>query len=105
LAATARTSSAPQSRASWTARLLISRQRSWSQTKFAAHDASQPHRSISGTEASDDVQSFVVPGAGHFVAEEAPEEMLQALRAFLAPYRDGAAADDRRAPVVAAAPG
>jgi len=51
------------------------------------------------------VQSFVVPGAGHFVAEEAPEEMLQALRAFLAPYRDGAAADDRRAPVVAAAPG
>jgi pimeloyl-ACP methyl ester carboxylesterase len=54
---------------------------------------------------ADDVQSFVVPGAGHFVAEEAPDEMLQALRAFLAPYRDGAAADDRQAPVVAASRG
>ena len=54
---------------------------------------------------ADDVQSFVVPGAGHFVAEEAPDEMLQALRAFLAPYRDGAAADDRRAHVVAASRG
>ena len=54
---------------------------------------------------ADDVQSFVVPGAGHFVAEEAPDEMLQALRAFLAPYRDGAAADDRRPPVVAASRG
>jgi pimeloyl-ACP methyl ester carboxylesterase len=54
---------------------------------------------------ADDVQSFVVPGAGHFVAEEAPDEMLQVLRAFLAPYRDAAAADDRRAPVVAASRG
>jgi pimeloyl-ACP methyl ester carboxylesterase len=39
---------------------------------------------------ADDVQSVVVPGAGHFVAEEAPEEMLAALTAFLAPYRNGA---------------
>jgi len=54
---------------------------------------------------ADDVQSVVVPGAGHFVAEEAPDEMLQALREFLAPYRDGAAADDRRPPVVAASRG
>jgi hypothetical protein len=39
----------------------------------------------------------VIPGAGHFVAEEAPEEMLAALTAFLAPYRDGpAAAHDPR---------
>ena len=37
---------------------------------------------------ADDVQSVVIPGAGHWVAEEAPEEMLAALTAFLAPYRD-----------------
>jgi pimeloyl-ACP methyl ester carboxylesterase len=40
---------------------------------------------------ADDVQSVVIPGAGHWVAEEAPGEMLAALTAFLAPYRDGAA--------------
>ena len=38
---------------------------------------------------ADDVQSVVIPGAGHWVAEEAPEEMLAALTAFLAPYRNG----------------
>jgi pimeloyl-ACP methyl ester carboxylesterase len=37
---------------------------------------------------ADDVQSVVIPGAGHFVAEEAPDEMLAALAAFLAPYRE-----------------
>jgi pimeloyl-ACP methyl ester carboxylesterase len=42
--------------------------------------------------AADDVQSVVIPGAGHWVAEQAPEEMLAALTAFLAPYRDGSAA-------------
>ncbi len=36
---------------------------------------------------ADDVQSLVIPGVGHFVAEEAPDEMLAALTAFLAPYR------------------
>ena len=36
---------------------------------------------------ADDVQSVVIPGAGHFVAEEAPEELLAALTGFLAPYR------------------
>jgi pimeloyl-ACP methyl ester carboxylesterase len=41
---------------------------------------------------ADDVQSLVIPGVGHFLAEEAPDEMLAALTAFLAPYRDGAAA-------------
>jgi pimeloyl-ACP methyl ester carboxylesterase len=41
---------------------------------------------------ADDVQSAVIPGAGHWFAEEAPEETLAALTAFLAPYRDGAAA-------------
>jgi pimeloyl-ACP methyl ester carboxylesterase len=54
---------------------------------------------------ADDVQGVVVPGAGHFVAEEAPDAMLQALRAFLAPYADAAAARDRRSPVVAASRG
>ena len=39
--------------------------------------------------AADDVQSVVIPGAGHWVAEQAPEEMLAALRDFLAPYREG----------------
>jgi pimeloyl-ACP methyl ester carboxylesterase len=39
--------------------------------------------------AADDVQSVVIPGAGHWVAEQAPEELLAELRTFLAPYRDG----------------
>jgi pimeloyl-ACP methyl ester carboxylesterase len=41
---------------------------------------------------ADDVQSAVIPDAGHFVAEEAPEAMLDALTAFLAPYRAAAMA-------------
>jgi pimeloyl-ACP methyl ester carboxylesterase len=41
---------------------------------------------------ADDVQSLVIPGTGHWVAEEAPEEMLAALTEFLASYRDA----DRR---------
>jgi pimeloyl-ACP methyl ester carboxylesterase len=41
---------------------------------------------------ADDVQSIVLADVGHFVAEEAPDEMLEALTAFLAPYRDRAAA-------------
>jgi pimeloyl-ACP methyl ester carboxylesterase len=39
--------------------------------------------------AADDVQTVVLPGCGHWVAEQAPEELLAALTAFLAPYRDG----------------
>jgi pimeloyl-ACP methyl ester carboxylesterase len=35
--------------------------------------------------AADDVQTVVIPGAGHWVAEQAPEEMLAALT----PYRGG----------------
>jgi pimeloyl-ACP methyl ester carboxylesterase len=42
--------------------------------------------------AADDVQIMVIPGCGHWVAEQAPEELLAALTAFLAPYRDAAAA-------------
>ena len=38
---------------------------------------------------ADDVQGIVLPGSGHWVAEQAPEELLAALTAFLAPYRAG----------------
>jgi pimeloyl-ACP methyl ester carboxylesterase len=38
--------------------------------------------------AADNVQSKVIPGTGHWVSEEAPEDVLGALLAFLAPYRD-----------------
>jgi pimeloyl-ACP methyl ester carboxylesterase len=38
---------------------------------------------------ADDVQTMVLAGAGHWVAEQAPEELLAALTTFLAPYRDG----------------
>jgi pimeloyl-ACP methyl ester carboxylesterase len=51
---------------------------------------------------ADDVQSVVIPGAGHWVAEEAPEEMLTALTAFLAPYLGGSAAAQTRRPEAAA---
>jgi pimeloyl-ACP methyl ester carboxylesterase len=37
-----------------------------------------------------DVHSVVISGSGHWVAEEAPQQMLAALTAFLAPYRDRA---------------
>ena len=50
---------------------------------------------------ADDVQSVVIPGVGHFVAEEAPDEMLAALTAFLAPYRAGEAAAQSLATVAA----
>lgn len=40
---------------------------------------------------ADDVQSVIIPDTGHWIAEEAPEEFVAALAAFLAPYRDGAA--------------
>jgi len=42
--------------------------------------------------AADDVQALAIRGCGHHPAEEAPEKMLAALTAFLAPYRDGLAA-------------
>ena len=38
---------------------------------------------------ADDAQTVVIPGAGHWVAEQTPDRMLAALNAFLAPYRDG----------------
>ena len=39
---------------------------------------------------AEDVQSVVLPGSGHWVAEEAPDDLLAALATFLAPYRAGA---------------
>ena len=38
--------------------------------------------------AADDVQTLVIPGCAHYPAEEAPEETLAALTAFLAPFRN-----------------
>jgi pimeloyl-ACP methyl ester carboxylesterase len=38
--------------------------------------------------AADDVQTVVIPDTGHWLAEEAPDEFLAALRDFLAPYRE-----------------
>jgi pimeloyl-ACP methyl ester carboxylesterase len=42
--------------------------------------------------AADDVQTLVIPGCGHHPPEEAPEETVAALTAFLAPYREEQAA-------------
>jgi pimeloyl-ACP methyl ester carboxylesterase len=37
---------------------------------------------------ADDVQTLVIPDTGHWLAEQAPEELVAALTEFLAPYRD-----------------
>jgi pimeloyl-ACP methyl ester carboxylesterase len=37
---------------------------------------------------ADDLQSVIIPGSGHWVAEQAPEQLVAALTQFLAPYRD-----------------
>ena len=39
--------------------------------------------------AADDVQTVVIADAGHWLAEQAPDDMIAAVTAFLAPYRDG----------------
>src|SRR6266540_867104 len=52
-------------------------------------------REFVGNVAANDVQTVVIPGVGHWVAETAPEEMLAALTTFLAPYRDAAVAAAR----------
>ncbi|MGP0025864.1 MAG: alpha/beta fold hydrolase [Streptosporangiaceae bacterium] len=48
--------------------------------------------------AADDVQTLAIPGCGHHPAEEAPDEMVAALAAFLAPYRDEQAAPHHTGP-------
>jgi len=40
---------------------------------------------------ADDVQALVIADTGHWLAEQAPEEVLAALAEFLAPYRDESA--------------
>jgi pimeloyl-ACP methyl ester carboxylesterase len=40
--------------------------------------------------AADNVQTVVIPGCAHWVAEESPDETLEALNSFLAPYREPA---------------
>jgi tRNA U34 5-methylaminomethyl-2-thiouridine-forming methyltransferase MnmC len=50
--------------------------------------------------AADDVQTLVIPDCGHWVAEQAPDELLAALTAFLNPYRDGQTADTAAATAV-----
>ena len=47
---------------------------------------------------ADDVHGVVIPEVGHFVAEEAPNEMLVALATFLAPYRNRADAPGTQVP-------
>ena len=42
-----------------------------------------------------DLQTAVIPGAGHWVAEQAPDELMSALTPFLAPYRVAAIAATR----------
>jgi pimeloyl-ACP methyl ester carboxylesterase len=37
---------------------------------------------------ADDVQTLVLPGTGHWLAEQAPDELTAALSEFLAEYRD-----------------
>jgi pimeloyl-ACP methyl ester carboxylesterase len=39
---------------------------------------------------ADNVQSHIIPESGHWVAEEAPAQLLTALTPFLAPYRNAA---------------
>jgi pimeloyl-ACP methyl ester carboxylesterase len=40
---------------------------------------------------ADNVQTVVLTGSAHWVAEQAPEQLLAALTTFLTPYRDAAA--------------
>ncbi len=48
---------------------------------------------------AENVQSLVIPDCGHWLAEQAPDELLAALTAFLAPYRDrGRVAENANAP-------
>ena len=38
---------------------------------------------------ADDLQSMIISGSGHWIAEQAPEQLIEALTPFLAPYQDG----------------
>ncbi len=60
----------------------------WNEVEKGGHFAAWEYPYV----AADDVQSMVMSGVGHWVAEEVPEELVTALTEFLAPYRDGPAA-------------
>jgi pimeloyl-ACP methyl ester carboxylesterase len=45
---------------------------------------------------ADDVQTVIIPGSGHWVAEEAPEPLLSALAPFLTPYKAAASPASRK---------
>jgi pimeloyl-ACP methyl ester carboxylesterase len=42
---------------------------------------------------ADNVQGHVIPESGHWLAEEAPGQVLAAVTPFLAPYRQSAAGE------------
>jgi pimeloyl-ACP methyl ester carboxylesterase len=44
------------------------------------------------SQTADEVQSLVIPDTGHWLAEQAPDQMLTALIAFLEPYREASLA-------------
>jgi hypothetical protein len=50
---------------------------------------------------ADTVETVVIPGAGHWVAEQAPREMAAALAPFLAPYRAAAGSRSPRSATAA----
>jgi len=52
--------------------------------------------------AANNVQTLVIPNCGHFVAEEAPKQLLAALTAFLAPHPKTATAAHNSRPDAAA---
>ncbi|GAA1752461.1 alpha/beta fold hydrolase [Agromyces humatus] len=49
---------------------------------------------------ADDVEGVVIDGAGHWLAEEAPEQLLASFNRFFEPYRAAATADLVEAPAV-----
>jgi pimeloyl-ACP methyl ester carboxylesterase len=44
---------------------------------------------------ADDVETLVIPGIGHWLAEQAPNEIVAALTRFLAPYKEAASQESR----------
>jgi pimeloyl-ACP methyl ester carboxylesterase len=65
--------------------LGIGGEKSWAERAGQAMQSAATH-----------VQTLVIPGVGHWVAEQAPQEMLAALTTFLAPYRAAAASRSPR---------
>jgi pimeloyl-ACP methyl ester carboxylesterase len=54
------------------------------------------------TPAATDVQTAIIPGVGHWVAEQGPAALLEALSGFLAPYRAAVATSDAQPQATAA---